>query len=97
VNGRGDSCVCSATLRSRTPRLAARSIPENGPTGSVEEEAAVAAALRGFEDGLYAVVLDGAEQRDLDRQVYLTEESRLVFLRLTFSSSSRLENDLLVR
>ena len=44
----------------------------------------MAAALQGFEDGLYLVVLDGVEQRELDRQVYLTAESRLVFLRLTF-------------
>lgn len=50
----------------------------------VHAEAAVAAALAGFEDGLYLVILDGAEQRDLDAQVFLTEESRLVFLRLTF-------------
>lgn len=53
-------------------------------TGPVDEDAAVAAALQGFEDGLYLVVLDGVEQRDLDRQVYLTAESTLVFLRLTF-------------
>jgi hypothetical protein len=53
-------------------------------TGPVDEEAAVGAALQGFEDGLYLVVLDGVEQRELDRQVYLTDESRLVFLRLTF-------------
>lgn len=50
----------------------------------VDAEEAVAAALGGFEDGLYLVILDGHEQRDLDAQVYLTEESRLVFLRLTF-------------
>jgi hypothetical protein len=40
--------------------------------------------LQGFEDGLYLVILDGEEQRDLDRQVYVTAESRMVFLRLTF-------------
>ena len=44
----------------------------------------MAAALQGFEDGLYLVVLDGAEQRDLDCQVYPKPESHLVFLRLTF-------------
>jgi hypothetical protein len=53
-------------------------------TGSVDAEAAVGGALQGFEDGLYLVILDGVEQRDLDSQVYLTAESRLVFLRLTF-------------
>jgi hypothetical protein len=59
--------------------------PGGRPGGApVDAEAAVAAALQGFEDGLYLVVLDGVEQRELDRQVYLTAESRLVFLRLTF-------------
>jgi hypothetical protein len=53
-------------------------------TGPVDAEAAVGAALQGFEDGLYLVILDGVEQRDLDSQVYLTAESKLVFLRLTF-------------
>jgi hypothetical protein len=54
------------------------------PTGPADPDLAVGAALQGFEDGLYLVVLDGVEQRDLDGQVYLTAESRLVFLRLTF-------------
>jgi hypothetical protein len=53
-------------------------------TGLVDAEQAVGAALQGFEDGLYLVVLDGREERDLDAQVYPTAESRLVFLRLTF-------------
>lgn len=54
------------------------------PAGPVDVDAAIGAALAGFEDGLYLVVLDGREQRDLDAHVFLTEESRLVFLRLTF-------------
>jgi hypothetical protein len=54
------------------------------PSAPVDENAAVAAALQGFDDGLYLVILDGIEQRELDRQVYLTDDSRLVFLRLTF-------------
>ena len=49
----------------------------------VNEDAALAAALQAFEDGLYLVVVDGAEQRELDRQVYLQAESRITFLRLT--------------
>ncbi len=53
-------------------------------TGPVDEDVAVGAALQGFEDGLYLVILDGEEQRDLDRQVYVKAESRMVFLRLTF-------------
>lgn len=54
------------------------------PTGPADVDAAVAAALQGFEDGLYLVILDGVEQRELDRQVYLSPDSQLVFLRLTF-------------
>jgi hypothetical protein len=54
------------------------------PIGAVDEAAAVAAALQGFVDGVYLVVLDGDEQRDLERQVFVTENSHLVFLRLTF-------------
>jgi hypothetical protein len=54
------------------------------PGGSVDADVAVGAALQGFEDGLYLVILDGEEQRDLDKQVYVTAKSRLVFLRSTF-------------
>lgn len=54
------------------------------PTGPVDADTAVGVALQGFEDGLYLVILDGEEQRDLDKQVYVTAESRIVFLRLTF-------------
>jgi hypothetical protein len=54
------------------------------PGATVDTEAAVGAALQGFEDGLYLVIVDGVEQRNLDSQVYLTAESKLVFLRLTF-------------
>jgi hypothetical protein len=66
---------------------AARGKIESGgrpATTHVDEDAAIGAALQGFEDGLYLVVLDGVEQRDLDRQVFINSESRIVFLRLTF-------------
>jgi hypothetical protein len=53
-------------------------------TDAVDPDVAVGAALQGFEDGLYLVIVDGVEQRSLDNQVYLTTESKLVFLRLTF-------------
>jgi len=53
-------------------------------TGPLDVDAAVGAALQGFEDGLYLVILDGVEQTELDRQIYPTAESQLVFLRLTF-------------
>ena len=50
----------------------------------VDPEQAVAVALQGFEDGLYLVVLDGQEQRDLDAQVYPGPDSKITFVRLVF-------------
>ncbi len=64
-----------------------RVVPGGRPAaddGAVDDDAAVAVALTGFEDGLYLVLVDGAEQRDLDAQVYVRPDSRLTFLRLTF-------------
>jgi hypothetical protein len=49
---------------------------------AVKPEEAVATALLAFEDGLYLVILDGEEQRDLDRQVLLKPDSHVVFVRL---------------
>ncbi|MCC6241292.1 MAG: hypothetical protein IT353_00540 [Gemmatimonadaceae bacterium] len=50
----------------------------------VDPEQAVATALQGFEDGLYLVMIDGVEQRDLNASVFVTDASQLVFIRLTF-------------
>lgn len=50
----------------------------------VDVEAAIATALQAFEDGLYLVLIDGAEQRDLEAQIYITTATRVVFLRLAF-------------
>lgn len=62
-----------------------RVVPGGRPESpQADEETAVGVALQGFEDGLYLVILDGTEQRDLDAQVYLRPDSRLTFLRLTF-------------
>lgn len=51
---------------------------------TIDEEDAVATALIAFEDGLYLVLVDGVEHRDLDDRVALRTDSRLVFLRLAF-------------
>ena len=45
---------------------------------------AVGAALQAFEDGLYLVIIDEVEKRSLDEPVYLSPNSRLVFVRLAF-------------
>jgi hypothetical protein len=49
----------------------------------VDEESAVGAALEAFADGLYLVVVDDAEQKDLDREVFLQPDSCVTFIRLT--------------
>jgi hypothetical protein len=49
----------------------------------VDPDGAVAAALQAFEDGLYLVVLDGDEQRDLEGQVHVGPDSRVTFVRFT--------------
>lgn len=72
---------------SEVKEAAARGKVDSGgrePAPPVDEEAAVGAALQGFEDGLYLVILDGMEQRELDRQVFPQSDSKMVFLRLTF-------------
>ena len=48
----------------------------------VDPDEAVGTALQAFEDGLYLVMLDGEEQRELDRQIFLQAESRVIFIRL---------------
>jgi hypothetical protein len=49
----------------------------------VDPNAAVGAAIQAFEDGLYFVVVDGQQARELDRQVFLRPDSRITFIRLT--------------
>jgi len=49
----------------------------------VDLESAISAALQAFEDGIYLVVLDGTEQRELDRRIDLLPDSRLTFIRLS--------------
>ena len=48
----------------------------------VDEEEAVHAALQAFEDGIYLVILDGMEKRNLDEKVYLQPDSTITFVRL---------------
>ncbi|HZM22995.1 MAG TPA: hypothetical protein VFC02_14700 [Anaerolineales bacterium] len=50
---------------------------------SVDNEEAVAIALKAFEDGLYFVFVDEVQQTNLDSEVFLKTNSKVVFLRLT--------------
>lgn len=54
----------------------------------VDAAAAIATALVGFEDGLYLVVIDGTEHRDLDAQVVLGPDTVVTFLRLVMLSGA---------
>ncbi|MGA2498571.1 MAG: hypothetical protein ABSH20_12565 [Tepidisphaeraceae bacterium] len=58
--------------------------PKLRPPAKVDAPVAVQTAIEAFEDGLYLVVIDEVEYRDLDAIVHLTSDSRLVFIRLTF-------------
>jgi hypothetical protein len=49
---------------------------------AVDEAAAVANALQAFEDGLYYVFVDDAQQTALGEPVRLRDGSRVTFLRL---------------
>lgn len=50
----------------------------------IDPGAAVPVALEAFTDGLYLVVLDDIEYRDLDDFISINSDSRLTFIRLTF-------------
>ena len=50
---------------------------------AVDVEQAVAAALEAFTDGLFLVLVDGNEVKELDAVVPVTESTKLMFVRLT--------------
>jgi hypothetical protein len=52
------------------------------PGGEVDEGVAVGTAVQAFEDGLFLVLVDGEEQRDLDGEIAVAPTSRVTFLRL---------------
>jgi hypothetical protein len=56
--------------------------PAGHPPQEADAPAAVGNALQAFEDGIYLVVIDGVEQRELDRQVFVRDDSQVTFLRL---------------
>jgi predicted nucleic acid-binding protein len=48
----------------------------------VDAEEAVAIALQAFEDGLYLVVVDEEDKRELDQRLFLKPDSCVTFIRL---------------
>ncbi len=65
--------------------LAAGKVDVGGSTmdQTVDVEQAVAAVIEAFQDGLFLVVLDDAEIKDLDASLTLSPTSRLTFIRLS--------------
>jgi hypothetical protein len=53
------------------------------PRAKVDVDTSTAVAWQAFEDGIYLVLLDGVEQKELDRQVFPKDDSRLTLVRLT--------------
>ena len=49
----------------------------------VNVDQAIAVALQAFEDGLYFVFIDDVQQTQLDSEVFLKTDSKVMFLRLT--------------
>ena len=54
------------------------------PSYVPEPEIAVGTALEAFEDGLYLVLVDEQEKKNLDEAVFVRDDSKVVFVRLTF-------------
>lgn len=52
------------------------------PAREVDEDRAVSGALAAFEDGIYLVLVDDREVRDLDATIDVGEGTRVTFLRL---------------
>ncbi|MFT3894152.1 MAG: hypothetical protein QM730_21180 [Anaerolineales bacterium] len=49
----------------------------------VNVDEAIGVALQAFEDGLYFVFVDDIQQTQLDSEVFLKTNSKVLFLRLT--------------
>jgi len=49
----------------------------------VDDDEAVGVACQAFVDGMFLVVIDGEDHRELDKQIYLRPESHITFVRLT--------------
>jgi hypothetical protein len=52
------------------------------PPQAVDDEEAVAVACQAFEDGIYLVVIDREDQRQIDREIHLRPDSHVTFVRL---------------
>jgi hypothetical protein len=56
---------------------------EEATPQQVNSDEAVAVAVQAFEDGLYLVIVDDQERKELDQELFLKPDSRVTFVRLT--------------
>ncbi len=55
---------------------------ESNSSLPANKESAIATALQAFQDGLYYVFIDGVQQIDLEKEVFLKTQSKVLFIRL---------------
>ncbi|MDB5310432.1 MAG: hypothetical protein JWO38_4634 [Gemmataceae bacterium] len=81
----GRRLVNALTAKQIDEGLAAGKVSAGGSEldQKVDPDQAVATALEAFADGLFLVVVDDAEVKDLAAVVPLTADSKLTFVRLT--------------
>jgi hypothetical protein len=53
------------------------------PVQEIDDDQAVATACQALEDGLFLVVIDEEDHRELDREIHVQPDSRVTFIRLT--------------
>jgi hypothetical protein len=58
-------------------------VGERDPGQKINTPDAIATALQAFEDGLYFVFIDEVQETNLDSEVFLKANSKVIFLRLT--------------
>ena len=61
----------------------ATGLHEEAKPTQVNPDEAVGVALQAFEDGMYLVIIDEQEQKELDRELFLKPDSRVTFIRLS--------------
>ena len=53
------------------------------PVQPVDEGDAIEVACQAFEDGLFLIVIDGQDYRDIESEIHVQPDSRIAFVRLT--------------
>jgi hypothetical protein len=76
-------CLTTAEMQTGAEKGKIDSGGQDDLNQQVDPDDAVATALQAFEDGMYLVVLDGVDQKQLDSEIFLQPDSRVTFVRLS--------------